>query len=195
MERRGRPKLATVERSKARPAPRACRGHVASVWRAPSCPMPALRVRPPFFDFAQEATQRGVGKHREPLGERAARHGARGSSVQPSVRRVVVARVGDPHVRLPASRSNVWPRSWKRFLIDFMYGRGLAMLYPNLRLQRSFSTTFMERGGHSAKDGREEAIQARDRREMQPRWQPRWQPRGSREAAGRRPGEICPKRP
>ena len=37
----------------------------------------ALRVRPPFFDFAQEATQRGVGKHREPLGERAARHGAR----------------------------------------------------------------------------------------------------------------------
>ena len=63
------------------------------------------------------------------------------------------------------------------FLIDFMYGRGLTMLYPNLRLQRSFSTTFMERGGHSAKDGREEAIQARDRREMQPRWQPRWQPR------------------
>ena len=110
--------------------------------------------------------------------------------MQPSVTRVVLPGVGDPHVRLPASRSNVWPRSWKRFLIDFMYGRGLAMLYPNLRLQRSFSTTFMERGGHSAKDGREEAIQARDRREMQPRWQPRWQPRGSRG-----PGEICPKRP
>jgi len=29
--------------------------------------------------------------------------------------------------------------------------RGLVMLYPNLRSQRSFSTTYMERGGHSAK--------------------------------------------
>ncbi|EOD28668.1 hypothetical protein EMIHUDRAFT_456961 [Emiliania huxleyi CCMP1516] len=55
----------------------------------------ALRVRPPFFDFAQEAAQRGVGKHREPLGERAARHGARA---------LLCSR--DPHVRLPASRSN-----------------------------------------------------------------------------------------
>ena len=56
------------------------------------------RVRPPFFNFAQEATQRGVGKLREKL--------------------------GDTRLALPRSRSNVWPRSWKRFLIDFMYGRG-----------------------------------------------------------------------
>jgi len=34
------------------------------------------------------------------------------------------------------------------------------MLYPNLRSQRSFSTTYMERGGHSAKDGREETSEA-----------------------------------
>jgi len=85
------------------------------------------RVRPPFFDFAQEAAQRGIGKDREPL--------------------------GDACLRLPASRSNVWPRSWKRFMIDFMYARGLTMLYPNLARQRSFSTTYMERGGHSGKDG------------------------------------------
>ena len=85
------------------------------------------RVRPPFFDFAQEAAQRGIGKDREPL--------------------------GDACLRLPASRSNVWPRSWKRFMIDFMYARGLTMLYPNLAQQRSFSTTYMERGGHSGKDG------------------------------------------
>ena len=55
------------------------------------------RIRPPFFDFEQEAAQRGVGRNREPL--------------------------GDPALLLPRSRSNVWPRSWKRFMIDFMFGR------------------------------------------------------------------------
>lgn len=33
------------------------------------------------------------------------------------------------------------------------------MLYPNLVRQFSFSTTYMERGGHSGKDGRMEAMQ------------------------------------
>ena len=73
------------------------------------------------------SAQKGIGKDREAL--------------------------GDPSLWLPASRANVWPRSWKRFMIDFMYGRGLTMLYPNLARQRSFSTTYMERGGHSGKDG------------------------------------------
>ncbi|KAL1524388.1 hypothetical protein AB1Y20_019283 [Prymnesium parvum] len=91
------------------------------------------RVRPPFFNFSQEAAQRGTGKDREPL--------------------------GDPRLFLPHSRSNVWPRSWKRFMIDFMFGRGYVMLYPSLRRQKAFSTTYMERGGHSAKDGKEEAIE------------------------------------
>ena len=62
--------------------------------------------------------------------------------------------------RLPRSRSNVWPRSWKRFLIDFMYGRGYVMLYPNLADQRAFSTTYMERGDHTAKDGLKETVEA-----------------------------------
>jgi hypothetical protein len=91
------------------------------------------RVRKPFFSLSQEAAQRGIGKHREPLGE--------------------------PSLLLPSSRSNVWPRSWKRFLIDFMYGRGLVMLYPNLNEQRAFSTTYMERGGHTAKDGLKETVE------------------------------------
>jgi hypothetical protein len=92
------------------------------------------RVRPPFFDLAQEAAQRGIGKDLEPLGE--------------------------PCLQLPSSRSNVWPRSWKRFMLDYMYGRGMTMLYPNLARQRSFSTTHMERGGHSGKDGSTEAVSA-----------------------------------
>ena len=81
------------------------------------------RAQPPFFNFTQEAHQRGVGKNREPL--------------------------GDPAVLLPRSRSNVWPRSWKRFMVDYMYGRGYVMLYPNMRLQQAFSTTYMERGDHT----------------------------------------------
>lgn len=93
----------------------------------------ATRVRAPFFDFAQERTQKGIGGERQML--------------------------GDPYVAIPGSRSNVWPRSWKRFMIDFMYGRGGVFLYPNLKNQRSFSTTYMERGGHSGKDGRVEALQ------------------------------------
>ena len=76
----------------------------------------------------QEKKQSGIGKLREPL--------------------------GDISLALPRSRSNVWPRSWKRFLIDFMYGRGYVMLYPNLNDQRAFSTTYMEHGDHTAKDGK-----------------------------------------
>ena len=97
------------------------------------------RVRPPFFDLAQEAAQRGIGKDLEPLGE--------------------------PCLQLPSSRSNVWPRSWKRFMLDYMYGRGMTMLYPNLARQRSFSTTYMERGGHSGKDGSTEEVTAHALRE------------------------------
>lgn len=48
-------------------------------------------------------------------------------------------------------------------MIDFMYGRGEVMLYPNApgdtKVQYtslSFSTTFMERGEHSATDGKVE---------------------------------------
>ena len=47
----------------------------------------------------------------------------------------------------------------EKFLIDFMYGRGYVMLYPNLRDQRAFSTTYMEKGDHTAKDGVKEAVQ------------------------------------
>lgn len=49
------------------------------------------------------------------------------------------------------------------FLIDYMYGHGDAMLYPNapfdVRVRAasySFSTTYMERGDHSGTDGKVE---------------------------------------
>ena len=43
-------------------------------------------------------------------------------------------------------------------MVDFMYGRGLVMLYPNLPRQAAFATTYMERGEHSAIDGIAEAV-------------------------------------
>ena len=80
--------------------------YIGSMWRD-FLRFYRARARPPFFNFTQEATQRGQGKNRELL--------------------------GDPAFRLPSSRSNVWPRSWKRFMIDYMYGRAYLMLYPNLK--------------------------------------------------------------
>lgn len=33
---------------------------------------------------------------------------------------------------IPGSRSNVWPKSWKRFMVDWMYARGLVMVSNSL---------------------------------------------------------------
>ena len=157
-----------------------------------------MRARPPFFDFSQEARQKGLGKFREKLGDlvRAAAplHLLEGLSVSfallppqrrayprltpasafviatacvlaPRTARTVLTRVVAVDGRaqalsLPNARSNVWPRSWKRFMIDFMYGRGYLMIYPNLREQRAFSTTYMERGDHTGKDGKKENLES-----------------------------------
>ena len=104
---------------------------LAPVWRD-FLAFYATRAAPPFYDPKDEARQRGAGAAREPL--------------------------GDGALLLPASRSNTWARSWKRFMVDFMYGRGLVMLYPNLPRQAAFATTYMERGEHSAIDGIAEAV-------------------------------------
>ena len=97
------------------------------------------RAHPPFYSFASEAHQKGKLHNREVI--------------------------GDPALGIPDSRASTWPRSWKRFMIDFMYGRGDVMLYPNApkdpNAQRyatlSFSTTYMEKGAHSGTDGHSEA--------------------------------------
>jgi hypothetical protein len=96
-----------------------------------------VRTRAPFFNFSHEALQRGQHEQREVL--------------------------GDPALAIPESRASTWPRSWKRFLIDYMYGRGDVMLYPSApvdvfhrRGSVSFATTYMERGDHSGTDARVE---------------------------------------
>ena len=51
---------------------------------------------------------------------------------------------------LPSSRSNTWTASWKRFMVDFMFGRGLTMLYPCFPDQQGFATTLQLKGVHVA---------------------------------------------
>ena len=36
-------------------------------------------------------------------------------------------------LELPDHRSNVWPHSWKKFMIEWMYINGYTMIYPNLK--------------------------------------------------------------
>ena len=101
-----------------------------------------IRERPPFYDALEEAKQRGEREKKETL--------------------------GDAALVITGSRASTWARSWKRFMIDYMHGRGDVMLYPNAPVDPrarfaslSFSTTYMERGDHSGTDGKVE-VDARD---------------------------------
>ena len=58
----------------------------------------AQRGSPPFYNASYEPFQQGKLAAREVLGDRA--------------------------LAIANSRASTWPRSWKRFLIDYMYGRG-----------------------------------------------------------------------
>ena len=94
----------------------------------------AARAHVPFYNFSAEAHQKGKLEKREVL--------------------------GDPALAITGCRASTWPRSWKRFMVDFMYGRGDVMLYPNAPrdgltpyTSYSYSTTYMERGAHSGTDG------------------------------------------
>ncbi|CAG8811985.1 11928_t:CDS:1, partial [Dentiscutata erythropus] len=49
---------------------------------------------------------------------------------------------------VPSSRSNHWPKSWKRFFIELAYLRGYVMLYPNYENSTSFTTNYAEKGVH-----------------------------------------------
>lgn len=49
---------------------------------------------------------------------------------------------------VPGAHSNVWTKSWKRFMVDFMYARALWMLYPNLPRQRGLASTIGSCGTH-----------------------------------------------
>lgn len=49
---------------------------------------------------------------------------------------------------VPEIRSNSWPRSWKKYIIELIYMRGYVMLYPNYPNFASLSTNHLEKGTH-----------------------------------------------
>ena len=57
--------------------------------------------------------------------------------------------IGNAALYLPSCRCNTWAESWKRFFIDFMYGRGLTMIFPNEENLKGFSTTHAATGAHT----------------------------------------------
>jgi len=59
-------------------------------------------------------------------------------------------RLGPKEFFVPGAQSNHWPKSWKRFMVEWMYGRGLVMLYPNLPGGKGVATTALP-GEHVGK--------------------------------------------
>ena len=57
----------------------------------------------------------------------------------------------EEEITLPNSRTNGWSESWKRFHFEFLYLKGLYLMYPNFFGQASFSTNHMEPGTHIIK--------------------------------------------
>jgi len=80
-----------------------------------------LRMQPPFYDIEAENV-----KHTD----------------------YSELKLSPEELHIPGARSNVWPKSWKRFMVDFMYGRGLVMMYPNLPGQQGLATALQESGEH-----------------------------------------------
>jgi hypothetical protein len=50
-----------------------------------------------------------------------------------------------------------WKRSWKKYLVEWMYMRGTVMLYPSMPYQQCFSRHYREPGEHTGDFGRAES--------------------------------------
>ena len=63
-----------------------------------------VRVKPPYYDVQAEQLEPGQKYNYDEL------------------------RLTPKELFIPDARSNVWPKSWKRFMVDFMYVRGQVMV-------------------------------------------------------------------
>ncbi len=50
---------------------------------------------------------------------------------------------------VPASRINIWQRSWKRYLAEMMFLKGQVLVYPSMPEEASFAVNHRERGEHT----------------------------------------------
>lgn len=86
----------------------------------------SVRMRPAYYDIAAESQAKTVKSFTE-------------LALTPEA------------LYVPGARSNWWPGSWKRFMVDFTYGCGLFMLYPNLEGENALASTLSLQGKHSLK--------------------------------------------
>lgn len=82
------------------------------------------RTHIPFYNFTEELGDLGTGFQKK--------------------------NIGNPALYLPSCRCNTWANSWKRFFIDYMFGRGLVMVFPNEASNKGFSTTHAAAGAHTS---------------------------------------------
>lgn len=58
------------------------------------------------------------------------------------------SRPEDPQILVPNSLTNYWRQSWKRFMFEFIYGRGGYLIYPNLKNNCGLARTLNLPGVH-----------------------------------------------
>lgn len=63
------------------------------------------------------------------------------------------------HASVPDSATRYWIRSWKKYLVELMYMRGMAMIHPNMPNQLSFSTHHREPGEHTEAKPQEHLVE------------------------------------
>lgn len=63
-------------------------------------------------------------------------------------------RPGDPNFHIQELHSNWWSASWKKYLVEFGYAKGMLTVYPNLKLQNVGLVLSLARNGEHMKDGR-----------------------------------------
>merc|ERR1719329_1413086 len=116
-------------------------------------PFGEFRLQPPYYDVAEEKRAKVVESYDE-------------------------LRLTPHDLYIPGNcRSNVWPKSWKRFMVDFMFARGLVMLYPSLPGERALASTLQLHGSHvqQKKDGKKvDEDEAGDSRIRVPRDKDLW---------------------
>jgi len=61
----------------------------------------------------------------------------------------VAVPLGDPNLLIPNSRTNVWPGSWKRVLVEFCYGRVMYTMYTHIPGRVGFASPLQLTGAHS----------------------------------------------